>query len=171
MDSERRMLAAMKQFALSSSSERETVRLGKRIGRLLKGGMTIGLVGNLGSGKTTLIKGIASGVGVPTQDVKSPTFVLFHVYKGKFPVYHFDLYRLSNQSDLEMIGFNEFANDPKTISVVEWAEKGLALFPRDHLMIELADEGSNCRKITVRASGQQSELLFNALSKQKHSGH
>ena len=128
----------------------ETVEFAKRFALSLRQGTVLCLEGPLGSGKTTFVKGLAQGLGLKcSEQVKSPTFVLMHVYKSKIPVYHFDCYRLSSAEELENIGFEDFVNDPKAIVCVEWAEKAGELIPchARHIHFELLD--ATRRRITV----------------------
>jgi tRNA threonylcarbamoyladenosine biosynthesis protein TsaE len=120
------------------------------------------LVGDLASGKTTLVKGIALGLGVKSaREVKSPTFVIFHiypgrrkfsngVYKGCVPLYHFDLYRLDSKSDLEGIGLDEYLFARDAVSVIEWAERIPEVLKRSDVKIELKSTGETKRTITLR---------------------
>lgn len=113
-----------------TNSPQETIEFAKKIARALKPGSVLCLEGQLGSGKTTFIKGIAEGLGLKhPEQVKSPTFVLMHVYKAKVPLYHFDCYRLDSSEELENIGLEDFLNDPHAISCIEWAEKAKTLIP------------------------------------------
>lgn len=133
-----------------SKSPEETVRLGRQIGRSLKSGSLVALTGGLASGKTTLVKGLALGLGVKNKrEVHSPTFVIFHIYKGRIPLYHFDLYRLEHISDLEAIGADEFLSDPEAVSVVEWADRIPSVLKRADLHIELNRTGENGRTIRI----------------------
>ncbi|MBI3999109.1 MAG: tRNA (adenosine(37)-N6)-threonylcarbamoyltransferase complex ATPase subunit type 1 TsaE, partial [Candidatus Omnitrophica bacterium] len=129
----------------------ETIERGRAIGRTLKPGTMIALVGDLGSGKTTLVKGLALGLGVQdaAHKVKSPSFVIFHIYKGRAPLYHFDLYRLDESSDLEEIGMDEFLSDPNAISVVEWADRIPAVFNQAPVRIELTSLSETDRIIRM----------------------
>lgn len=131
-------------------SPRQTIERGRQIGRSLKAGTLIALVGDLGSGKTTLVKGLALGLGVKdAREVKSPTFVIFHMYKGRIPFYHFDFYRLDESSDLEGIGMDEFLSDPNAISVVEWADRIPVVLREASIRIELASSGETNRIIRM----------------------
>ncbi len=161
----------MTSFLFCSKSPGETVRFGCRLGKKLSSGTVVALTGNLGSGKTTLIQGLAKGLGVSKGTVKSPTFVLFHIYKGRIPVYHFDLYRLGKSAELEDIGFSEFVSDGKAVSVIEWAERARALLPKDLLTIHLKDTGENTRELRLKAVGLKSQKILKEFLQHEHSSH
>lgn len=133
-----------------TNSPQETIEFAKGIARELKPGTVLCLEGQLGSGKTTFIKGLAEGLGLkhPGQ-VKSPTFVLMHIYKAKIPIYHFDCYRLNSIEELENIGFVDFVNDPHAISCVEWAEKSGSLIPSYARHIHFDILGASQRRISI----------------------
>ena len=136
----------MKQQAITNSPQ-ETIDFAKKFAASLKPGTVLCLEGNLGSGKTTFIKGLAEGLGLKhPEQVKSPTFVLMHIYKTKVPLYHFDCYRLDALEELENIGFVDFVNDPHAISCVEWAEKAGDLIPKDarHIHFDILDTSQRC---------------------------
>ncbi len=148
------------KHSFRSKSVEETIRFGSKLGRALTPGTVLGLKGGLGSGKTTLIQGISEGLGVQRKEVKSPTFVIFHIYKGLFPVYHFDLYRLEKEEELAAIGFEEFVSDPAVISLVEWAEKARALLPDDVILIHLHIKGPEEREFALEATGPKSKAII-----------
>jgi len=101
----------------------ETVELGRKIGRALRQGDILLLMGDLGAGKTTLAQGIAAGLGVSKdQYVRSPTFTLVNEYQGTLPVYHIDLYRIETPSDLVNLNLEEYFFGPG-VTLVEWGEK------------------------------------------------
>lgn len=109
-----------------TKNEKETFALGKKIAKTLKGGEIIGLVGDLGAGKTIFTKGIAKGLGV-NNTITSPTFVLMKVYPVKKhdkikQLVHIDAYRLDNSTDLENIGINDYS-DKSSVIIIEWADK------------------------------------------------
>ena len=131
-------------------SPQETMDFAKGLAKSFKPGTVLCLEGNLGSGKTTFIKGLAAGLGLKRPEhVKSPTFVLMHIYKAKLPLYHFDCYRLDSLEELENIGFVDFINDPHAISCVEWAEKAGDLIPKDarHVHFDILD--TSTRRISI----------------------
>jgi tRNA threonylcarbamoyladenosine biosynthesis protein TsaE len=107
----------------TTHSSDETIQLGREIGRKLTPPTLILLSGDLGAGKTTLTKGIASGMGAAAEDeVTSPTFTLVHKYDGTSRVYHVDLYRIADAHDLETLGLEDIFNESAVV-IVEWPEK------------------------------------------------
>jgi tRNA threonylcarbamoyladenosine biosynthesis protein TsaE len=140
----------MKKQTVITLSAQETIEFAKSFAKDLRPGRVLCLEGQLGSGKTTFIKGLAEGLGLKhPEQVKSPTFVLMHIYKAKTPLYHFDCYRLNSLEELENIGFQDFVNDPHAISCVEWAEKARDLIPSSarHVHFEILDASK--RRITI----------------------
>ncbi len=110
------------KLELISNSLSETIEIGEKIGRYLEKGDIVGLTGKLGAGKTTLIQGIARGLGVDSkQYVRSPSFVLIHQYKGKLPIYHMDLYRLKGKEIIDL-GYEEYLFGDG-VCIIEWVEK------------------------------------------------
>jgi tRNA threonylcarbamoyladenosine biosynthesis protein TsaE len=141
-------------FEVVTGSADETIGLGKKIGENLVGGEVISLVGNLGSGKTHLIKGIAEGLGVEEGgEVNSPTFVLVNEYTGpevRLDIYHIDAYRLDSVREFEMLGFDDFCYD-RSVVLVEWADKvEAALVGANPILIELAHISESQRKIQLK---------------------
>ncbi|MBL7085189.1 MAG: tRNA (adenosine(37)-N6)-threonylcarbamoyltransferase complex ATPase subunit type 1 TsaE [Candidatus Omnitrophica bacterium] len=142
-----------------TNSEQKTIRLGRQLGRHLKAGNVLGLIGELGSGKTTLVKGIASGLGVKEKDsVSSPSFVLIKEYAGRIPLYHFDLYRLDKIKEIEYLGVEEYLFN-EGVCVIEWAQKMKMLLP-DYLQIDLAIKGENKREIKFSAHSKYYEDII-----------
>ena len=134
-------------FRVVTRSAEETVGFGRRLAEELRAGDVVALYGELGSGKTTLVRGIARGLGVSEDcEITSPTFVLMNVYPGRAPVYHFDVYRLSGAADLYDLGIEEYFYG-KGISVVEWAEKAEALIPENAVKLRLSTMGEDSREI------------------------
>lgn len=136
-----------KKISLVSNSASQTIGLGKKLGRVLEKGDIVALVGEMGSGKTTLTTGIAAGLGVKDY-VRSPTFTLINEYQGRIPLYHFDLYRLSCPTELEDLGYEEYFYG-KGVVIVEWAEKCKGFLPKDHLRIELSLIDKEARQINI----------------------
>lgn len=132
---------------LISSSEDDTVRLGVELGGVLRGGEVLLLEGPLGSGKTTLVKGVAKGLGV-VREVTSPSFVLEKVYKGIKTLRHIDLYRLEGE---EAAGFWGFVDaDPDDVLAVEWGERVARVVPGGiRIDMQYCDDNAEMRIITI----------------------
>ncbi|MBN1693219.1 MAG: tRNA (adenosine(37)-N6)-threonylcarbamoyltransferase complex ATPase subunit type 1 TsaE, partial [Dehalococcoidales bacterium] len=127
----------MPKYEITSISPAATMSLGKKIGRHLEPGDVIALIGELGCGKTLLTKGICDGLGMPERQVNSPTFVLVNEYRGRLPVFHVDLYRLSGIDDGFEIGITDYLSRAREgIMIIEWAEKIIDLLPPDLLKVE-----------------------------------
>jgi tRNA threonylcarbamoyladenosine biosynthesis protein TsaE len=108
---------------VTSHSPAETEALGEKWGHAAKSGWVIGLSGDLGAGKTQLVKGLARGLGTPAR-VHSPTFTLVNVYSGgRLPLYHLDLYRLEKREEILGAGLEEYLNPQDGVTVIEWAER------------------------------------------------
>lgn len=141
---------------ITTNSAAETIELGQKIGRALKGGEVFALIGNLGTGKTHLIKGIALGLEAYDSDqVSSPTFVLVNEYFGReglIHIYHIDAYRIETEAEFTALGFDEYCR-PDSVILVEWADKVLhALDGYDCIMIRLEHVSENQRRIVIEDS-------------------
>ena len=133
-----------------SSSVENTIEIGIKLAKRLKKGDVVALIGDLGSGKTVLTKGIAKGLGVKdSRYVNSPTFVIIKEYKGKIPLYHFDLYRLDRSNILDMEAYEEYFYGDG-ISVIEWADKIRPFLPAGYIEVRLSVAGENKRKIEIK---------------------
>lgn len=151
-----RSAASNPPWELVSSSHRNTDRLGRVLGRALRGGETIALFGPLGAGKTALVRGIAHGLGASPTVVTSPTFVVIHEYQGRLPLAHVDLYRTRSSREIESTGLIEYLSG-QTITAIEWADKGLALLPHDRIEITLSHRAAQSRTIQLSATGPMSD--------------
>ena len=145
-----------------SDSPAETRRLGARLGRLLRPRDIVLLSGELGSGKTCLVQGIARGLGV-TAPVTSKSFVLLGEYEGHIRLYHADLYRLEEPAQAEELALTEYCA-PGAL-VVEWAERAWEVFPPEHLLIRLEIAGARQREFTLEARGPRYHELVDTLAK------
>ena len=147
-----------------SLSAEDTMALGEKIGRQLKAGDVLLLFGELGAGKTTLTQGIARGLGVAKEEyVRSPTFTLVNQYRGRFPVFHIDLYRIGSAHELEDLGMEEvLAGDG--VAIVEWAEKLFSDSATQNplpeierwIEIHIKIEAEDSRKITLKGHNLES---------------
>ena len=117
-------------------SEKETLQFGREYAASLQSGDVIALIGDLGSGKTCLIRGICQGLDVK-EEVTSPTFVLINEYLGRCPVYHFDFYRLEKPQEVLNLGIDDYLTDD-SICLIEWADRALSILPKRRIEIRLA---------------------------------
>ncbi len=145
-----------------TKSPTETRRLGERIGKILLPGDVVALTGELGSGKTVLTKGIARGLGIKGNPVRSPSFLLIKEYSGKIPLFHFDLYRLKNPEELNSIGYEEYFSG-KGVVAIEWAERAKNFLPEEYLEIALSILNKNGRKISLRKKGESIKKRLGAI--------
>ncbi len=143
------------KVVIQSKSASETVRLGRNIGSRLLPGDVVALVGELGAGKTQLIKGLAAGAGItnPTY-ISSPSFTLINEYPGKSPFYHIDLFRLSKESEAEELGLEDYIQG-KGITAIEWADKIPSFLPKAFLLIRIAYTGRNTRSLEISGKGKR----------------
>lgn len=141
----------------------ETIKLGTKLGRLISRGNIIALRGELGSGKTTFVKGIAKGLSVKdARHVNSPSFVIIKEYIGRFPLYHFDVYRLNNPLDLETVGYKDYFYGDG-ISAIEWAGKIKELLPEEYLDIEFVTKNEDVREVIITPYGKPYEKILEKL--------
>jgi len=137
----------MAQTTYITQSQEETFAIGVELGKMAKPGDIFALIGDLGTGKTILAKGIAKGLGID-EEITSPTFTLLEVYESPISLYHFDLYRISNNAELENLFFEEYWFGDG-VSVIEWADRAVKRLPEDIYIITLEYIDNNRRKITV----------------------
>jgi len=147
-----------------SGSPEQTRLLGEALGKHVYAGDLIGLVGELGSGKTLFVGGLARGLGVdPSTYVSSPTFTIMHRYLGRLPLYHIDLYRIDTPEALSTLGLHEYL-EGDGVAAVEWAEHGAGIFPKERLMVRLHQSGSEARAIELQAVGDRYRALVGELT-------
>ena len=126
-----------------SETPEETQALGERLGKTLKQGDVIALVGDLGTGKTCLTQGIARGVGIgPDEVVNSPSYILINEYTGAIPIYHIDLYRLENSEEIAELGLSEYM-EGDGICIIEWAERMTDALPDTCIQIHITIAEAN----------------------------
>jgi tRNA threonylcarbamoyladenosine biosynthesis protein TsaE len=161
----RRVKAGTSSFTLMSRSAAQTRSLGKKLGSLLAGGELIGLAGELGSGKTCFVRGLAKGLNVDENTwLRSPTFTLINEYKGRVPIYHIDLYRVSDPAALATLELAEYL-ESDGVAVIEWFD----YLPREeapeHLRILFEHAGRSERKLTFTAQGESYLPIVEQLQK------
>ena len=155
-----------RQLKYFSRSAAATRRLGRCLATYLQPGDVICLTGDLGAGKTTFVQGLAAGLGVP-DPATSPTFVLVHEYRGRIPLFHLDLYRLSG--DLTEIGLEDILGGDAAV-VVEWAERLPGHLCENGLEIDFDFDasGAAARRIVVRAAGQRGRQVLSQLERERN---
>lgn len=140
-------------------TEPELVAWGERLGRVARAPLVLTLAGDLGAGKTTLVRAVCRGYGV-TEDVTSPTFALVHEYRsGRTPVYHLDLYRLRDPSELLQLGWDELLS-ANALVLVEWPERAGGLLPDGHVPITLAHLPGDPERRALLAGGHVGATSF-----------
>lgn len=160
----------MSEFTFLAESEADTDRLGRLLAEALAPGTVVALVGTLGAGKTRLAQAIAAALGVPRDEVTSPTFVLVNEYSaGRLPVFHFDAYRLRDEDEFFQLGPEEYFDSPG-ITLVEWADRVEDCLPRQHLRVEIEVTGDHSRQFTLTASGENSQATVARLHELCFSG-
>lgn len=131
------------------NSPEETLAFGESLGRSLQPNRVLCFFGDLGAGKTTLIKGIVKGYAqYPLEQVNSPTFVYLNIYSGTKTVFHFDLYRLRDADEFLSMGFDEMFT-AGGLCCIEWSEKIVELLPPDALKITMGHQGEHSRSIKI----------------------
>lgn len=155
------MSAPTLRHTVHLASPEETHDLGVRLGRRLQPGDFVGLVGDLGAGKTHLVRGVAEGAQVARSQVASPTFAIVYPYQGRLPLYHADLYRLADYDELYATGFLDLVGGDGAL-LVEWLDRIPEAAPREYLRLTLSDAGEDARELVAEAWGQRPAELLSA---------
>jgi tRNA threonylcarbamoyladenosine biosynthesis protein TsaE len=133
-----------------SRSPQETIEFGERLSRGLHPGDCLALIGELGAGKTTLIKGLARGLGITEDEVRSPTFILIREYRaGRLPLFHVDAYRIARAEELVEIGLEEYLLSDEGVTVIEWADRVSSIIPASCIRIDLKIISEGERRIAI----------------------
>jgi tRNA threonylcarbamoyladenosine biosynthesis protein TsaE len=136
------------KYTFVTNSAAETISLGEKIGKRLRGGDVVAYSGGLGAGKTTITRGISVGLGLG-DEVTSPTFALVNEYRGReVSLVHFDMYRINSAADLETTGFFDYM-DEDTVIAVEWSENIAEELPEDCVKIHIERIDDETRRITI----------------------
>jgi tRNA threonylcarbamoyladenosine biosynthesis protein TsaE len=156
---------ADREVTYSTASDRETVELGRRLGRLLTAGDVVGVSGPLGSGKTWFAKGVGLGLGVPEDTViTSPSFALVNEYPGRLPFFHMDLYRLAGLEEAVAAGLEEYLH-ADGVALVEWADHCPGLIPDRALSVDVAISGPERRRLSFSGRHSRARELVEALER------
>ena len=154
---------ARKKIDITTRSVGETRKLGQQLGAGIHYPLVIALTGELGSGKTAFVQGLAQGLGVPDEYyITSPTYTLIHEFPGRRPLIHVDLYRLNDAADFEEIGLDEVL-ERQAVVAVEWADRLCDPLPDDHLNLTFEIVDDEIRRIRLIAGGHATVNLLKTL--------
>jgi tRNA threonylcarbamoyladenosine biosynthesis protein TsaE len=147
-----------------ADSEADTIRLASSLASLVRPSTVIGLIGDLGAGKTFLTRALAKSLGVDPAEVSSPTFVLIHEYEGTtLPVFHFDAYRLSGPSAFEALGVADYWT-AGGVCLIEWADRVADLLPENAWWVRIVHAGEHRRRIAVELPEAEGATLARSLT-------
>lgn len=151
-------------MTIEVKSEIEMKTLGEKIGKLLRGGEILELIGDVGAGKTTLTKGIGKGMEID-EDIQSPSFTISRVYDALdgLKLAHYDFYRL-HDAGIMSAELHETLHDPKTVTIIEWAEIVAGVLPADRLRLKLTSPDETIRHIVIEAGGEKSRAVLKGLA-------
>jgi tRNA threonylcarbamoyladenosine biosynthesis protein TsaE len=149
---------------ITSHTPAETEQIGSLLGSMLDKGDIIALSGELGAGKTTLVRGMARGIGLEEGEVASPSFTLVNEYEGQLRLFHIDLYRLEDEKELISIDYEEYLTADGVV-VIEWADRIPQAIPHDALWIMLRYLKSEHREIALRGQGHRYKMMIEELQR------
>lgn len=144
-------------LTFKTNSPQETSLLGCQLAKFLQDGDIICLAGDLGAGKTLLVKAVADGLGIK-EEITSPTFTVLNVYENDIALYHFDLYRLETEEELYDIGFDEYTSSGGVV-LIEWPDKFIESMPEQKLWIDIQKGLEDDRIITIKPFGNRYQKL------------
>ena len=155
--------ATVVTMVIESRSPHETKSWGRRLASILEGGELLGLIGDLGAGKTVFIKGLASGLSLREEDILSPTFTMIQEHHGRFPLYHIDLYRLE-EATLDDLGLREYLFS-EGVAAVEWFERLRGGADMEFLSVRITYAGANLRRIEFSAVDSRHGQIISKLKR------
>jgi tRNA threonylcarbamoyladenosine biosynthesis protein TsaE len=157
----------MGSWTVVSKSTRQTMGWGRKLAKVVQGGEIIGLVGELGTGKTSFVRGFAAGLEVGKDAwIRSPTFTLINEYHGRLPIYHIDLYRIGEHDELEGLNLREYLYSDG-VSLIEWFEKLPVTEADEFLEIRIAHRGASKRQLTFVGHGERYEKIVQKFKRSK----
>jgi tRNA threonylcarbamoyladenosine biosynthesis protein TsaE len=163
-------MSARKSLRYLTSSDQETINLGRRLGSVLKEGDVIAMAGELGSGKTWFTKGIATGLGVAEEFIiTSPSFALVNEYSGRCPLFHMDIYRLEDISEFFSAGLDEYFYGGGVV-VMEWADRWPSVLPEWRVEVKFEIVAEQTRAITFSGDHARTREILENLESQETPG-
>ena len=145
-----------------TNNAKETEELGLRIGQALRGGEILAMTGDLGAGKTTMTKSLASGLDID-EHITSPTFTIVNEYEGRLKLFHFDVYRIADVEEMYDLGFEEYIYSGG-VCIIEWSNLIEEILPDDTINIQILYIDDNKRQINITGKGSKFENLKKELS-------
>ncbi len=139
---------------LTSKGPDDTEEIGFKLGKVLRAGHVVALYGDLGAGKTTMVKGIAGAFGIDGRDVTSASYTIIAEYRSSPPFYHIDLYRIEDGADLDSTGIWDCLGN-NSVAVIEWAEKLGNVHSKDFIKVKMVDKGNCLREIAIEGIYQK----------------
>ena len=155
--------ATVVTMVIESRSPHETKSWGRRLASLLQGGELLGLIGDLGAGKTCFIKGLARGLALREEDILSPTFTMIQEHHGRLGLYHIDLYRLE-EATLDDLGLREYLFS-EGVAAVEWFERLRGGTDMEYLSVRISYAGANLRRIEFSAVDSRHAQIISKLKR------
>jgi len=152
----------MQPMTFDAAQEHDTHRLGLALGQAAQPGLVVGLNGDLGAGKTRLVRAVVEGLDGSPRDVSSPTFVLLQHYAARLTVHHADAYRLHSVTEFLDLGSEEWTTD-SGIALIEWADRVADSLPIDRLDVQITVTGESSRRFRLTAGGTLSEQVLGQL--------
>lgn len=153
----------------NTHSVEETLIIGEKLGRLLRRGNIVCLSGDLGAGKTAFTQGMAKGLEV-SDYVTSPTYTIINEYEGRLSLYHFDVYRLNDVSEMYELGYEEYFFGDGVV-VLEWADVVRDIIPKERLWITiLNNKGGNSREIIMEPTGEEYDKIVKGMEDNENPG-
>ncbi|MFH2013194.1 MAG: tRNA (adenosine(37)-N6)-threonylcarbamoyltransferase complex ATPase subunit type 1 TsaE [Pseudomonadota bacterium] len=153
----------LKEIKLILETPQATLKFGETLGKHLMAGDLVALFGDLGAGKTQLVKGLALGIDISEENcITSPSYTIINEYMGRIPLYHFDFYRLEGCSEIENLGYEEYF-EGRGITVIEWAEKAIHLLPENHLEIHINHLENDFRELEIVGFGDHYSKIIDKL--------
>lgn len=156
--------AAGSILTVTCKSPDQTQKWGHNLGKSIEFPLVVALTGDLGSGKTVFVQGLARGLDVAEEYyITSPSFTLINAYPGRLPLYHADLYRLAGAVDTEEIGLEELMREDNGVVAIEWAERLDDQLPEEYLVVQLKIGSDDTRQLQFRAHGKKIAPLVEKL--------
>jgi tRNA threonylcarbamoyladenosine biosynthesis protein TsaE len=159
----------MNPYSFVAENLADTDRLGQALAEVLPDGTVVALCGTLGAGKTRLVKAIAAGCGIPSEEVVSPTFILCQEYRGRRTLFHLDAYRLRSTEEFRQLGVDELFRSPALV-LIEWADRVEGALPAERVEIRIEVGADERRRFEIIGRGERLADVTRKLGERIKSG-